>query len=1132
VLGPVGAYGEAGAISVGGPRPRALLAVLLLHANRVVAREQLIDAVWGDSPPDSASHTLDGYVSRLRKALGDGRLTRQPPGYVLHVQPGELDLDRLQELAQSAEAALHEGRPADATRLCGQALGLWRGDPLGNVSGDGFLREEVDYLKQLQLSVLEQGIESELALGRHGRLVAELERLVAAHPLRERFRAQLMLALYRSGRQADALAVYAETRALLVEDLGLDPSAQLRELQRRILSHDPALELSVTVAANDGPAPEPVPGRRRTAGLLVGGAAVLGLMAALPTVLATRGSPGASRIAASSIAFLDSRSGELRGDLPVAASGAGQLRATAGWLWDKKEFGDLLQIDPRTLQIVRSISIGPTIGGFTAGDGGLWFVAADSRTLLRVDPRYGLVTRRSRLSPQSEPNLGPIAESADLAFADGSVWAAHGLAQVDRVDPASGRVIHRFPIRDASLLAVGGGAIWVGSSDVGQLTKIDPATNVIVATARIRPWISALTAGGGFVWASNSERIWKLSPGGELLDTIKTPSDTGSIIFGDGALWVTNDILGTVTRIDPQTDATRDYHVGHLVTITTSRNLVAVDVSPTYLDLVAALKGQVLQVRFSQDWIDDPDPAVGGQPGANEWPWLQQLLYATTARLLTYRDAPAPGGWRLVPEIAASLPAVSPDGRTYTFRIRHGYRFSPPSNQPVTAQTFKYSIERALSPTLGNNAPAVAVASDIVGVDAYRARRSAHVTGIRVRGDALSITLTRPAPDLPERMALAYFAPVPVGTPVVVNGLRDPIPSAGPYYLTHNQGGVVAIVRRNPNYHGHRPRHLDAIVYSPQPNVGEDIAAIDAGKADYIAEPGPAVSGGQLARGYAQSEGSRRRYFTTPLLAIDELAFNTTHGVLRSARLRRAVNLALDRPALAAALGDQATDRYLPPGIPGYRQQHVYPLTGPDAGHARALSGTVREPVTLNVCAQPSCLEVGSIVAADLGRIGIRTVVRHYAGDIAPLTKRPGADIVLARAFAPYPDPVAALRAALGHRYATRLDAIAQLDRSRRMAAAEKLEHELLSQEAPPRPSGSQRSPSSSPHAPDARRSSRSSSASTSPRSASTAEMNAASWLRNGGRARQAAQPHRRSPGTQSATFQRRRVNISDAAGG
>jgi DNA-binding SARP family transcriptional activator/ABC-type transport system substrate-binding protein/streptogramin lyase len=1010
-----------------------------------------MDAVWGDSPPDSASHTLDDYLSRLRKALGDGRLTRQPPGYVLHIQPGELDLDRLQELAQSAEAALHEGRPADATRLYGQALDLWRGDPLGNVSGDGFLREEVDYLKQLQLSVLEQRIESELALGRHGRLVAELERLVAAHPLRERFRAQLMLALYRSGRQTDALAVYAQIRALLVEELGLDPSAQLRELQRRILSHDPALELSLKVAANDGPASELVPGRRkRRAGLLLGGATVLALMAALATVLATRGSPGASRTAASSIAFLDSRSGELRGDLPVAASGAGQLRATAGWVWDKKESGDLLQIDPRTLQIVRSISIGHTIGGFAVGDGGLWFVAADSRTLLRVDPRYGLVTRRSRLSPESDPNLGAIAESADLAFADGSVWVAHGLAQVDRVDPGSGRVIHRFPIRDASLLAVGGGAIWVGSSDLGQLTKIDPATNVIVATARIRPWISALAAGGGFVWASNSERIWKLSPDGELLDTIKTPSDTGSMTFGDGALWVTNDILGTVARIDPLTGATRDYHVGHLVTgITTSRNLVAVDVSPTYRDLVAALKGQVLQVRFTQDWIDDPDPAVGGEPGANEWPWLQQLLYATTARLLTYQDAPAPEGWRLVPEIAANLPTVSPDARTYTFRIRPGYRFSPPSNQPVTAQTFKYSIERALSPTLGNNAPAVAVASDIVGVDAYRARRSAHVTGIRVRGDTLSITLRRPAPDFPERMALAYFAPVPVGTPVVVNGLRDPIPSAGPYYLTHNQGGVVAIVRRNPNYHGHRPRHLDAIVFSPQPNVGEDISAIDAGKADYIAEPGSALSGGQLARAYGQSEGSRRRYFETPLLAVDELAFNTTHGVLQSARLRRAVNLALDRPALAAALGDQATDRYLPPGIPGYRQQRVYPLIGPDVEHARALSGTVRGSVTLNVCAQPACLEVGSIVAADLGRIGIRTVVRHYAGDIAPLTTRPGADIVLARAFAPYPDPVAALRAALGNRYATRLDAIAQLDRSRRMAAAEKLEHELLSQEAP-----------------------------------------------------------------------------------
>jgi ABC-type transport system substrate-binding protein len=775
---------------------------------------------------------------------------------------------------------------------------------------------------------------------------------------------------------------------------------------------------------------------------------VLSVVAALAAVLAPDRGAGTSRVVADSVAFLDARTGQLRGDMTLAESDTGYLRTGGGWIWDKKDSGVLLQIDPRSLQLAHSYAIGRTIGGFAVGAGALWFVGLDSRTLIRIDQRYGVGTRRIPLSPQADPNLGPIAESADVAFADGSVWVAHGLAQVDRVDPASGRVVHRFPIRDASVLAEGDGAIWVASSDLGVLTKIDPATDAIVATARIRPWIAALQVGGGSVWASNNDLIWKLSPDSELLDTIKIPFGTGEFAFADGALWNTS--LGTLVRVDAQTDATHNYHVGHLLSgVATSGNVVAVDVSRTAYDVVAALKGRVLRVRFGQDWIDDPDPAIGGEPGANEWPWLQQLLYATTARLLTYRESAAPGGWQLVPEIAANLPSVSRDGRTYTFRIRPGFRFSPPSNQPVTAQTFKYSIERALSPMLGDNAPAVAVASDILGVSAYRDRKAAHVSGISAHGDELTVTLRRPAPDFPERMAFTYFAPVPIGTPVVLNGLRDPIPSAGPYYLASNEGGVVAVARRNPNYHGPRPHQLDALAFQSQTDVSQAVRAIMAGRADYIAEPASPLSGAQLASSYGAQAGGKRRYFRTALLGVDELAFNTTRGIFASPNLRRAVNFALDRPAIAAALDDLPGDRYLPPGIPGYHTAHVYPLNGPDVERARSLAGTTSRHATLDVCSQPRCAEVARIVAADLQPIGIRTTVRQYSGDLAATIARPGADIVLARVYAPYPDPVAMLRAELGKPFAARLDALAQLDRPERLNRAERFELDVLQRNAP-----------------------------------------------------------------------------------
>ena len=585
-----------------------------------------------------------------------------------------------------------------------------------------------------------------------------------------------------------------------------------------------------------------------------------------------------------------------------------------------------------------------------------------------------------------------------------------------RIDPASGRVESTVSVPDAREVAFGDGAIWVAASDLGTLTKIDPRTGAVVATARIGPWICCLAVGGGYVWAANDTGIWKLASDGRVLGTISAPSQIANIYFGDGALWVAADVAGTVLRIDPRTDAARRYRVGHLLTgIGVQGSTVVVSVHPTGSDLLAHLSGPVLQVRNSS-WFDDTDPATAAAPGSPSQPWEQQLQYATCAPLLGYPDAPAPAGWRLVPEAAAAWPTVSPDGRTFTFTIRPGLRFSPPSDQPVTAATFKYTIERALSPALGPDAPAVSVASDIAGVPAYRAGSSDHISGIRAVGDTLTITLVRTAPDFPERIALSYFCPVPIGTPTIPNGLDDPIPSAGPYYLSGNLGGVVAVLRRNPNYHGSRPRRLAAIVYREQPRGKDAVADIEAGNADYVADQDPALApGAAVARQFSQpAAGQPRRYFATPLLATDELAFDTRHGLFADPRMRQAVNYALDRPALAAALGDLVAGNYLPPGMPGSRARHVYPLSGPDLARARALAGPHGGHAVLAVCSDPGCTELGQIIQADLARIGIRIQLQPYAGAIGSATTRSGADIVLARVVAPYPDPAAFLEIALG----------------------------------------------------------------------------------------------------------------------
>jgi len=1059
LLGPLEVHSDGELIVLAGPKQRAILTILLLDANQVVPRARLLAEVWGERAPGS-EHSLDVHISRLRKALapaGEGNpLIRHGRGYLLRVEEGALDLVRFEQRITAGQHALAEGRPAAAVGLLNDGLGLWRGEPLAEFADQAFAAAELGRLKEHRLAALEARVEADLALGHEAAVIGELESLVNENPYRERFRAQLMLALYRAGRQAEALAVYADTRRLLIDELGIEPGDQLRELHGYVLAQDPGLRPAGSARNESAGTGRPKvmprvtrrPGWRRLARLSAAG--LVAAVAALPGTL-IHGNPNpaaeSGTIQPGSVAFFDAQSGRLVGDVPAGPS-VGFIRAGLGSVWEMEDSGVLLQIDPRTRHVTNSIAVGVSPGDVAVGAGAVWVTDNNSQTLFRISPQYGEITR----IPLPAQGLSRPSVGGGVAIGAGSVWVAQGQSRIARVDPASGRVESTVPVPDARGVAFGDGAIWVASSDLGTVTKVDPRTGAVVATARIGPWICCITVGGGYVWAANNTGIWKLASDGRVLGTISTPSQTANIYFGDGALWVAADVAGTVLRIDPRTDAVRRYRVGHLLTgIGVQGSTVAVSVHPTGSDLLAHLSGPVLEIHNSS-WFADTDPATSAAPGTPDQPWEQQLQYATCEPLLGYPDAPAPAGWQLVPEAAVAWPTVSPDGRTYTFKIRPGLRFSPPSDQPLTAATFKYTIERALAPALGPDPPAVSVASDIAGVPAYRAGSSDHIEGIQAAGDTLSITLAHPAADFPERIALSYFCPVPTGTPAVPNGLEDPIPSAGPYYLSGNLGGVVAVLRRNPNYHGSRPRLLAAIVYREQPQGSQAVADIEAGKADYVADQDPALApGSAVAREFSQpAPGQPRRFFATPLLATDELAFDTTHGLFADARMRQAVNYALDRPALAAALGDLAAANYLPPGLPGSLARHVYPLSGPDLARARALAGPGGGHAILAVCSDPGCTELGRIIQADLARIGIRIQLRPYAGAIGSATTTSGADMVLARAVAPYPDPAAFLKTALGGGSSKdSLAKLSDLDRDQRVSSASQFELQLMRGPAP-----------------------------------------------------------------------------------
>ncbi|MDX6400653.1 MAG: hypothetical protein QOF27_1259, partial [Gaiellaceae bacterium] len=255
VLGPVEVWDGDRVLPLPGGKPRAVLALLLLHVNEVVSADRVIDEIWGEHAPDTAQTALHGYVSRLRKVLGPSVVETRAGGYAATVEPDALDVARF-------TAGLEEGRrlrerdPARAATLLRDALALWRGPALADFAFEPFAQAEIVRLEELRLVALEERIEADLALSRHAALAGELEALVAHHPLRERFRAQLMLALYRAGRQAEALETYQQARRVLVDELGIDPGPALQRLERAVLTQDASLELR---AADEPPLPAPPP---------------------------------------------------------------------------------------------------------------------------------------------------------------------------------------------------------------------------------------------------------------------------------------------------------------------------------------------------------------------------------------------------------------------------------------------------------------------------------------------------------------------------------------------------------------------------------------------------------------------------------------------------------------------------------------------------------------------------------------------------------------------------------------------------------------------------------------------------------------------------------------------------------
>jgi|SoiMethySBSTD1v2_1073268.scaffolds.fasta_scaffold152694_2 peptide/nickel transport system substrate-binding protein len=400
-----------------------------------------------------------------------------------------------------------------------------------------------------------------------------------------------------------------------------------------------------------------------------------------------------------------------------------------------------------------------------------------------------------------------------------------------------------------------------------------------------------------------------------------------------------------------------------------------------------AQQGNIFRVAFRSGSLDYLDPALSYT--AEGW----ALLDTTCARLMTYPDKPPPTGLRLVPEVATDFPKISRNGKTYTFTLGRGFRFSDGS--PVQASAFARAINRTLDPGVKGN-PAVQYTRDIVGAADVQAGRTSAAAGIVARGNTLVIRFTRPTFDFAAKTTMPFFCAVPPALPVDPEGVLR-VPAAGPYVVTDYRPGERVVLRRNRFYRGSRPHHVDGFDVDLRAAGGPDaLDRVERGDADWtIAGVAPAyfTAGRDLARKYGVNKS---RFFVTPGFTIRYLTFNVSRPLFRNnPSLRRAVNFALDRRALTrvstnSRLGARLTDQYLPPSFPGFRDVDVYPLKRADLRRARGLAhGSTRNgKATMYVASFPMALAAAQLVRRQLAEIRLDVEVEAlpptaYLGRIA-----------------------------------------------------------------------------------------------------------------------------------------------------
>lgn len=988
ILGQLVVRRDGHEVAVSAPKQRRLLAVLVLHRGEFVQTETLIDRLWAGDAPPTAVKVVQVYVSQLRKAIGDGAVETCPGGYRLSVEPGAVDAARFEQLLARGVDLLAGGDASGAEAVLRAGLELWRGPPLADFRFDEFAAHEISRLEELRLLALAQRLEAQLALGRAAESVAELQALVREHPLQENLRRLLMLALYRAGRQAAALAAYQDARTTLVADLGIDPGESLQRLEAAILTHDPALDLEPAVR----------PTHRRTVRnrRWLTGAVVVALVAGAVVALLSGAGPSspAAALSADSVGFIDAQGTRVSNE--VALNGKPTSIAVwteAVWAVDTTA-GTVARIDPRSHTVVQTIDVGSSPSGVAAGDSGVWVANHDDATVSWISPQTNAVVRTILVG------AGPVA----VAYGFGSVWVTNSEDRtLTRIDAQTGDV--SATIRTNAVgrgVAVGGGSVWVTDEATRGVVQVDPATDAVTATATVGTGPTGIAFGAGSVWVVNAldGTVSRLDPTTlAVRATITVPGGPASVSAAGDFVWVSAEFGSRVVRIDTR----RDVVVASAVIGNRPEGLAASGTGVWVAVQASGAGHRGGRLIVLGEGIDSIDPGA-----ASLFPTLGALAYNALTKL---RHAGGSAGTQLLPDLAEAVPQPTAIGRSYTFHLRSGIRYS--DGVTVRAADFRLGLERMLK----FGGPLASTFTHILGASGcLRHRRCDLTNGVISQGTStVTFRLSTPDPRLLEE--LAYLTPVPAGTPVRDIGTK-PVPGTGPYHVQTYVPGKLLTFERNRYFHvwsaaATPDGYPDEVAYRVVTNQDAATRNLLAGQADVVTASHQTALLTQFIAQHPQQVHLDAEHATVfVFLNVRQPPFNDL-------RVRRAINYAVDRAHVAALAGTgfaRPTCQLVPPAVSGYRPYCPYTIdpdkTGqwkaPDLGKAESLiksSGTSGQAVV--VWAFSDYVAEARYVVALLSRLGYRASLHYVPNDATYFADLATAPAVQAGVFGWFGDALA-----------------------------------------------------------------------------------------------------------------------------